>query len=146
MTTTVTPVILTEAEKRQATIDAHRHVASLLEDHSDLPAPFVASNGLIWWTLYSWECPDGVSAMVALIRRTIGGKWDKREESNYGGEPDMVFEHPGYQIKVKREAVCVRRVVGTETITKPAVSLPERTETVEIVEWDCEPLLAGESA
>lgn len=135
------PTATTDTEKRQAVIDAHRHVASLVEDHDDLPVPFVTSSGLIWWTLYSWDCPGGVPATVAFIRRTIGGKWDKREVNNYGSA-EMVFSHGRYEIKVQREAVCTRRVVGTETVTKPAVSLPERTETVEIVEWDCSPVLA----
>lgn len=147
MTTTATPVNLSAEEKRTLVIAAHRHVAELLETHDDIPVPHVGSNGTIWWTLYSWDCPDGVPAMVALIRRTIGGKWDKSEyEPPYGGEAEMLFTRPGYEIKVKRAAVCTRRVVGTETVTKPAVSLPERTETTEIVEWDCSPVLAGESA
>lgn len=135
---------LTPAEKREATIAAHRHVASLLETHPDLPMPFVRSNGTIWWTLYSWDCPDGEAAMVALIRRTIGGRWDKREQNTYGSD-EMVFSRPGYEIKVKREAVCTRRVVDTKTVVKPAINLPERTETVEIVEWDCAPILEAAS-
>ena len=143
MTSTATP--LTEAEKRQAAIAAHRHVANLMETHADLPMPFVSTTGMVWWTLYAWDCPGGVPATVALIRRTIGGKWDKREQNNYGSD-QMVFSRPGYEIKVEREAVCVRRVVGTETVTKPAVSLPERIETREIVEWDCSPVLAEVSA
>lgn len=141
MSSTATP--LTATEKRQATADAYRHAASLIEDHPDLPIPFAASSGQIWWTLYAWDCPAGVPATVALIRRTIGGKWDKREHNSYGSA-EMVFSHGRYEIKVQREAVCTRRVVGTETVTKPAVSLPERTETVEIVEWDCSPVLAAE--
>lgn len=131
----------TEAEKRQAVIDAHRHVASLLEDHDALPAPAVYPDGTISWRLYSFECPDGIPAMVAYIRRAIGGKWDKAEQDDFMGA-EMVFTHPGYRVTVKRDAVCTRRVVGTKTETKPAISLPERVETTEIVEWDCSPLLA----
>lgn len=60
------------------------------------------------------------------------------------------------RIKVKvlamREEVCERVVVGTETVTK-TVKDPEKlaevpevevTETVEVVEWQCKPLLAAE--
>lgn len=125
----------------QAVIKGHRRVADLLEANPDLPAPFVYGDGVIAWNLYSFECPDGVPAMVAKIRRTVGGKWDKRESEGISS-PEMVFEREGYRITTKRDAVCVRRVVDTKTVTKPAVSLPERTETVEIVEWDCEPILA----
>ena len=80
--------------------------------------------------------------MVAAIRRAVGGKWDKREAQGVSW-PEMVFEREGYSITVKREAVCTRRVVGTETVTLPAVEAqPERTVEREIVEWDCEPVLA----
>ncbi len=55
-------------------------------------------------------------------------------------------------IQADREEVCERVVVGTETVTKtvkdPAVlaTVPdvEITEQVEIVEWQCKPLLAAE--
>lgn len=136
---------LTVDEKRQAVIDAHRHVASLLEEHDDLPLPIVCGDAKIKWSLYSWECPDGIPAMVAHIRRTIGGKWDKAEVNDYGTER-MRFSTPGYEIEVHREAVCTRRVVGSTTVTKPAISLPERTETTEIVEWDCHSLLSDGAA
>lgn len=128
-----------------AIVTGHRRVADLLEQHPDIVPPFVYGDGKIVWNIYSYECPDGVPAMVAKIRRIVGGKWDKREQNGITS-PEMVFERDGYQITVKRDAVCTRRVVGTETITKPAISLPERTETIEIVEWDCSPVLAEASA
>lgn len=122
---------------RTARIAGLRRAADLMEAHPGIPAPIVVGDGLICWHLYRWDCPDGVPQMVAAIRRAVGGKWDRREAGSYDAE--MVFEREGYSITVKREAVCTRRVVGTETITEPA--LPERTETVEIVEWDCDPIL-----
>lgn len=123
-------------------IAGHRRAADLLEAHPDLASVVVYKDGTLHWSLYGWDCPDGVPAMVAAIRRAVGGKWTKREAQGYG-EPEMIFEREGYSIRVKREAVCVRRVVRTETITKPAISLPERTETVEVIEWDCEPVLGA---
>lgn len=53
-------------------------------------------------------------------------------------------------VKVKalssRGEVCERVVVGTETVTRmvpdPAAELVEVTETVDVVEWVCAPLLA----
>lgn len=124
-----------------AIITAHRRVADLLEQNPDIVPPHVYSDGKIVWSLYPFECPDGVPAMVAKIRRVVGGKWDKSESKSITGADQMDFERDGYSITVRRDTVCVRRVVGTETVTKPAISLPERTETVEIVEWDCEPIL-----
>lgn len=61
------------------------------------------------------------------------------------------------RVKVKvlamREEVCERVVVGTETVTKTVkdpeilATVPEVevTEEVEIVEWQCRPLLAAEA-
>lgn len=126
-----------------AVVAAHREVADFIEAHPDLVLPFVCSDGTIAWTLYSFECPDGVPAMIAAIRRAVGGKWDKREGRGIIGADQMVFEREGYRITVKREAVCVRRVVGSEKVTLPAVEArPERTVEREVVEWDCEPILA----
>lgn len=130
----------------QAIVTGHRRVADLLEQYPDLAAPIVTSGGQVSWSLWSFECPDGVPAMVAAIRRAVGGKWTKREQQGLS-EPEMVFEREGYSITVKREAVCVRRVVGTETVTVPAVEArPETTIEREIVEWDCEPVLSGGAA
>ena len=42
----------------------------------------------------------------------------------------------------EREAVCTKRVIGKKEI--PAAYIPARTE--EIVEWDCEPILAATEA
>jgi len=130
---------------RTALVAGYRRVADLMEARPEIDHPFVTTNGDLVWHLYSWSCPEGVPAMVAAIRRAVGGKWTKRESPGLS-EPEMHFERAGYRITVKRGAVCTRRVVGTETVVKPAVSLPERTETIEIVEWDCEPVLAAEVA
>lgn len=128
-------------------VAAFRTAADLLEQHSDIATPVVASDGRIFWNLWPFECPDGVPAMVAAIRRAVGGKWDKREQEGiYGGESEMVFEREGYRIVVKRESVCTRRVVGTETVTLPAVEAqPERTVERDVVEWDCAPVLGAEA-
>jgi plasmid stabilization system protein ParE len=126
-----------------ALIAGFRRAADLIEAHPELARPAVLADGDLRWWLYSYECPDGVPAMVAAIRRAVGGKWDKAETPGIG-EPEMTFSRKGYAITVKREAVCVRRVVGTETVTLPAVeAAPERTVDREIVEWDCEPILTA---
>jgi hypothetical protein len=47
-----------------------------------------------------------------------------------------------YEIWCTREAVCEKRIIGTETVTeKIAVKFEEREIEKEIVEWDCHPLL-----
>lgn len=127
-----------------AVVTAHRAVADLIEQHPDLALPFVYPDGQVVWNLYGFECPDGVPAMVAAIRRAVGDKWDKRESRTIGDADGLAYEREGYRITVNREAVCTRRVVGTETVTLPAVEAqPERTVEREIVEWDCQPILTG---
>ena len=128
-----------------AVVAGFRRAADLLEKNPDIAVPVVTSKGDLFWSLWTFECPDGVPAMVAAIRRAVGGKWDKREAMGIS-EPEMIFEREGYSITVKREAVCTRRVVDTETITLPAVEAqPERTIEREVVEWDCSPVLAAEA-
>lgn len=64
-----------------------------------------------------------------------------------GAGENLIFERDGYSITIAREKVCIRRVVGTETVEHPAVEAREAwTEEREVVEWDCEPVLAGASA
>lgn len=124
---------------------AHRAVADLLWLNPALPNPVVTDSGTIHWSLWEFQCPDGVPAMVAAIRRAVGGKWDKEERNPSYTTPQMWFTRDGFAICVERETVCARRVVGTETVTVPAVEArPERTEEREIFEWDCTPVLAAE--
>lgn len=131
------------AKDPKAIVAGFRRAADLIEAHPHLARPTVVDSGDLFWWLYAWECPDGIPSMVAAIRRAVGGKWTKSERSGLS-EPEMVFARKGYSITVKREAVCVRRVVGTETVTLPPVkALPERTVEQEIVEWDCEPILTA---
>jgi hypothetical protein len=83
-------------------------------------------------------------ALMAEIRRTIGGKWDKRY---VGSEFQMVQQRedtalPEIVISGSRESVCTPRVVGTTTTTVPArEAVPATTVTVDEVEWDCGTLL-----
>jgi len=42
----------------------------------------------------------------------------------------------------EREQVCTRRVVGTETVEVPDPDAPLVTIERDVVEWDCEPILA----
>lgn len=130
--------------------------AALIKTHPDLPAPYVTSFSSTDTVELNWylrhredtdELDDQRSAAQQIVK-ALGGTWDKFHESEdlrmrqrRGG---LVFE-----ILVKREAVCERVVVGTETVTIPATeaipaqpAMPERTETRDVVEWRCAPLLA----
>lgn len=81
---------------------------------------------------------------VRKLLRAIGGKWDKdpsgvtmlfRQKAAIGEADVTVF--------AKRDAVCERKVVGTETVKHAAVRA--YTETKDVVEWECGSLLADET-
>lgn len=120
-----------------------RHVADLVDEHPALPVPTV-HEAMVSWRLYEWEHDRPLREVAADIRRTIGGTWAK-SSSDHSFNLTTKVDDVDYVIFVEREQVCTRRVVGTETVTIPAVEAqPERTEEREVVEWDCAPVLATE--
>lgn len=130
---------MNEINPREAYILRLERTANLLKQNPEIPAPSVGTYGVMWH-LYTWEHED-VRAVAATIRRLLGGKWDKKADEGRGR---MEFTHDDYKITVDREAVCTRRIVATEKVTLPAVKAqPARTVEREVVEWDCEPLLAA---
>jgi hypothetical protein len=130
---------------------ALREAADLLEQHPELPAPYVTTltvgrASLAWYISIGTKDLAKQKATAALIVKTLGGKWDKGEREN-----DFDFYQRrgllNLHIQVDRPAVCERVVVGTETVTVPAKAAePEQTIEREKVEWRCQPLLADEPA
>lgn len=125
-------------------------LSEFIERHPDLPAPNVE----IWdhcdhldlgWHTHSLTNSEQVEKARSVMRG-IGGKWEKVPNGT-----DLYFKRKlifdgikvDFTIFATREAVCERRVVGTEEVTIPAVKAqPERVEVREIVEWDCAPVMA----
>jgi hypothetical protein len=131
-------------------VAALREAADLLEQHPDLPQPYItsSSNGTasLSWYLHGDNLGlSGQKDAAALIVSTIDGEWLKGS-GDWEGPLGTFSQRRGLlrlTVTVTRDAVCERVVVGTETRTIPAVEAqPERTETVEKVEWRCQPLLA----
>ena len=129
---------------------ALRDAADLLDEHPDLPQPYVTSSSagtahLAWYlTVKGYDLAEQ-KQLAAHIIRTIGGKWDKHpgDDFNFRCSRGLLT----MTVQVQREAVCRRRVTGTETVTIPAKPAePECTVEQEIVEWDCEPILEQVSA
>jgi hypothetical protein len=90
------------------------------------------------------DAKDNQRDAAQRILRAIGGKWAKNP-----WDDRFDFKQPNYRpgvnlaVYTHRDQVCERRVVGTEEVTVPAVEAqPERTETREVVEWDCSPVLS----
>lgn len=118
--------------------------AEFLDAHPDLPRPFVTiypsgTTNIAWYL----DDDDQVDQARA-IRRTIGGTWDK---STSDTTLYLRQRRDGLDLTVScdRDAACVRRVVGVEAVTIPAVEAqPEQTVVREIVEWDCGPILGAD--
>jgi hypothetical protein len=134
-------------------VAALREAADLLEQHPELPQPYITSS-ISGKTSLAWQLViesihgldlAGQKATAREIIRTVGGQWAKQDGVDFYFEQERGLLD--LVVVVKREAVCERVVVGTETRTIPAVEArPEHTETVEKVEWRCQPLLADEHA
>jgi hypothetical protein len=110
-----------------------------LADHLDRnPELAEAFTGQIF-NIYA-DDPDQFGRLVAQL----GGARTKKVSDNFF---TVQRRFGGIQIDLftSREAVCTRRVVGTETVEVPDPDAPKVTVTRDIVEWDCEPVLGGVS-
>lgn len=125
-----------------------RAVADLLDTLPGLPQPtvFAYRNGHIdvnWQLMNDEATKHNQKEAAQQILRAIGGKWNKDPWGDRFDFERLYGDGIKLQIFTHREQVCTRRVVGTETVTIPAVEAqPERTEEREVVEWDCEPVLS----
>lgn len=137
-------------------VDALRAATDFIAAHPHLPAPYVSSfnRGEVDLNYYLQIRNPGDLAeqkdVAAAIVRAVGGDWDKEP----WGDQFRFTATRGplkFDVQVKREAVCERIVVGTETVTLPATEAqvidaqPERVEQREVVEWRCLPLLAAQA-
>jgi hypothetical protein len=131
--------------------DVLRSAADLIGAHPELPAPYITTSSyddrhgadLNWYLMHDSSDLGEQKAAAQKIIRAIGGHWDKVPDTY--SDFTFIQERDGLRLfmQVTREAVCERVVTGTETVTIPAkAAVPERTETREVVEWRCEPLLA----
>ena len=125
---------MTENEKRDRFVSELRMLADLYEQNPGLDLPFEPSVQVF---------PGGVEGLAAFARAV--GRADKRvdDRNSLFYLTAKGFEAIKFEAIEARDAVCTRRVVGTETVTKrvhdPSVPLVEVTEEVEVVEWDCAP-------
>lgn len=130
-------------------------LAELLGQHPELPAPYVTSSysGRVEANFYLHiDTADRAQQreMAAGIVRSLGGEWSKQpaEHDDTSFDFHQTTDWGRIHIRVHREAVCERVVVGTETVTIPATEAavieaePGRTEVREVVEWRCSSLLA----
>lgn len=129
----------TEDKARSEYIAGLRDLADHLETNPHLRLPLVET--------FAVFC--GRDDAVAWVRALPG---EKRKTVNTDeshmifGRDRGVFGPFGFNVWVEREKVCRRVVTGirevTRTVPAPDAPMVQVTETVEDVEWVCEPLLA----
>jgi hypothetical protein len=135
------PTVPTEDEvKRAETIAGLRALADLLERCPDAQAPYSAT---VYHSIYPWECEDQKGEFIRVMK-AIGGRWDKLPEGDQFKLEQKLGGNTKYILSVAREAVCERRVVGSQMVERMAASyVPPPKELVreDIVEWDCPEIL-----
>lgn len=143
---------LTEHDTATDTVSRLRAAADWLE-LNDAPVGHVNDDGT---RLKLSNYGINEAAELAEAARTLGGEWEKRAEDASGLFYLSREVAPGvvYELVAWREAVCQRVVTGTREVEveepdpEMVAALPvvKRTQTVEDVEWRCEPLLARAKA
>lgn len=122
-----------------------REMADWLSANAHLPTPTISPYGVfgeIYW--YFWAGEENVKQRAAIIRRAIGGKWDKIYSGNCFELKQKVGTDDRIHLRIitQREDVCEQKITGYEEVVIPAVEAkPERTEQRPIVEWSCTGLL-----
>lgn len=124
----------TESEMTLA--EAFRSIADLLDAQPVLADHVIAPSLDVWA-----ETPEE----FAELAQALGGRREKRS-----GTMLLTVERTFGRVSLKvcgyHEQVCEAKVVGTETVEIPAVEAsPARTETRDVVEWVCPPVL-GEAS
>lgn len=136
-------------DRRASYIAGLRQLADLLEQHEDMPLPWDGSRRYadLDWLFFDRE-EEQQKALMATLARYLPGQVEKNATGDYFHLRGRIA---GLHVRAmaSRDAVCVRRVVGTREVTRtvpdPSFDVPlvDVTETVEDVEWDCTPLLAS---
>ena len=94
---------------------------------------------------YIWGDHATRETFLALVKLGLDSPTVSNIRKEYSGnyfEVHLSIGSIDYEAWAQREAVCDRRVIGTEMVTeKVAIEFEEREVEKEIVEWDCHPLL-----
>jgi hypothetical protein len=128
-----------ETSERQEAITGLRALADFLDAHPDAKLPH---------NVQAMECHDSAEALADRVR-ALGGHWDKTTDGSYLELNRSFGPRVTYQLFAARAKVCERIVTGTEEVEVkeyPAVEPIVRTETREVVEWRCPPILDSSTA
>ncbi len=140
---------MSDQEKIGPAIDAMRKgldaLAAWIAAHSELPVYQSQSSGASFYVRsYGLKVPHGDVVRAIADGARIG---EVKKDESVGGEQLFVIRSFGGGVELRfhaaRDEVCVRRVVGTETVQVPDPAAPLVEVEREIVEWDCQPILAA---
>lgn len=131
-----------------------RSLADMIEAHPEFAGALRYTNlSEINIPVATAENPRAVIRSFARAGKQFGAEVKKKVTDNWAGVL-LIFDPISLCVYAKREQVCRRVIVGTETVTKKIpdpealkdVPQIEVTETEEQYEWLCEPLLAEDVA
>lgn len=139
-------------DERQRYVTLLADLARILREHPGIPKPDIYTDE-IRFAVFGSDARE----IIAAARRAIGGTWAKQpRENQYGTYLDYTREWHGFPVRLTtaRDEVCRKVVTGTREVTRKVpdpealAKVPEIevTETEEISEWVCEPLLAPRTA
>lgn len=154
------PETVAPAEERAHTIKGIRHLAFLLEAHSELPVPedfWSISGHEFRIRLKSFKTTEEEATVKAKLQAIVKAL----RKSYFKGKITKDYSGSEFKLTVPlsptvnlvvlaaREEVCTKRVIGTRTEIQPVyetVQTGSKPVVVEDVEWDCDPILAGAAA
>lgn len=118
-----------------------RNLADFVEEHGvELPGDMYQMEPKV--KINVWCRGKEQMAKAAKVLAKVG-MVKKDFNSSYATITTNFGNHASIEFTSMREAVCTRKVVGTEEVPlKAFVTVPGKTETREIVEWECDPILA----
>jgi len=130
-------------DRRTAYIEGLRTLADALEANDAIPLPYDGTASEL-----SIFCRSRDE--LAALTRALPGPKDKQvtDSASYGFELHGRLHGLRWVAFADRDDVCTARVVGTETVTRkvPVVEFEEVTETRDVIEWECHPILAEQDA
>jgi hypothetical protein len=129
---------------REAHPDRDEYDTPVEEDEPLLYAEVYASYGV---SIRVRGPEAGAKELTRTIRRAIGGEWKKSAYGETFRLIQVLSEQPycSVEITVARDAVCVAVVTGrTEKVIPAVEASPERTEMVDVIDWDCGNLLTDD--
>lgn len=118
---------------RKEYVDGLRALADFVEQHEELPVPSYVLSSI-------WFHGESARKNLEAVAKAFG-TFEKHAGESYF-EISKKFGPHILEANTTREAVCVRKVVGTRKVKKIEPAEVEVEE--EIVEWKCPSLLVGD--